>query len=238
MSRVAQWLSGYWAGLAISRSRVGVPAAALPRSTWASCLHTCASVTKQYNLVPANRRWYSAAGEVTAGLALSNGSLPPGLWLRSPSCRLTAENRDKLRNPTPVSGRPMGVPLPLTLALMSLNGVACAEMSSTDTVYCWLAVRHLLVARWSGDLPASGSQYPHNAQSLLSATLTSHLNIFIWRGQKAGCQWRTQESNAGAAMREFPANLECYNPPKSLLRSLDFFAVLRLLMKLFFLHNF
>jgi len=52
---------------------------------WASCLHTCASVTKQYNLVPGNGRWCSAAGKVTAGLAESNGSLPPGLWLRSPA---------------------------------------------------------------------------------------------------------------------------------------------------------
>ena len=60
----------------------------LPRcrvQPWASCLHTCASVTEQYNLVPANGRWCSAAGEVTAGLAESNGSLPPGLWLRSPA---------------------------------------------------------------------------------------------------------------------------------------------------------
>ena len=51
----------------------------------ASCLHTCASVTKQYNLVPANRQYCSAAGEVTTGLAESNGSLSPDLWLRSPA---------------------------------------------------------------------------------------------------------------------------------------------------------
>ena len=36
---------------------------------WASCLHTCASVTKKYNLVPANGRWCLAAGKVTVGLA-------------------------------------------------------------------------------------------------------------------------------------------------------------------------
>ena len=35
---------------------------------------------------------------VTAGLAESNGSLLPGLWLIT--CRLTAKNRDQLRNPT------------------------------------------------------------------------------------------------------------------------------------------
>jgi len=49
------------------------------------CLQYVPIVTKQYNLVPANWRWCSAAGEVTAGLAESNGSLQPGLWLRSPA---------------------------------------------------------------------------------------------------------------------------------------------------------
>ena len=50
---------------------------------WTSSLHTCASVTKQYNLVPANERRCSSAGQVTAGLTESNGSLPLGLWLQS-----------------------------------------------------------------------------------------------------------------------------------------------------------
>jgi len=48
---------------------------------WASCSHLCPSVTKQYNLVSAKGRWCSAAGKVTASLAESNGSLPPGGWL-------------------------------------------------------------------------------------------------------------------------------------------------------------
>jgi len=47
------------------------------------------NVTKQYNLVPADRRWRYAAGKVTAGLAESNGSLPPGGWLQV-TCGLTA----------------------------------------------------------------------------------------------------------------------------------------------------
>ena len=47
------------------------------------------SVTKQYNLVPAKGWWCSVAGEVTAGLAESNGSLPPGGWL-TVTYRLTA----------------------------------------------------------------------------------------------------------------------------------------------------
>ena len=37
--------------------------------SWASCKHTHAAVTKQYNLVPANGRWCLAAGKVTVGLA-------------------------------------------------------------------------------------------------------------------------------------------------------------------------
>jgi len=38
----------------------------------------------------------SSAGKVTAGLAESNGSLPPGLWLMSPAGWLS-RNRDQLR---------------------------------------------------------------------------------------------------------------------------------------------
>ena len=36
---------------------------------WASYLHQCASVTKQYNLVLVKGRWRSEAGKVTVGLA-------------------------------------------------------------------------------------------------------------------------------------------------------------------------
>ena len=36
---------------------------------WASCSHTCSSVTKQYNLVPAKGRWCSAALKITVGRA-------------------------------------------------------------------------------------------------------------------------------------------------------------------------
>jgi len=35
--------------------------------------------------VPTKKRWCSAAGKVTAGLAECNGSLPPGGWLKSPA---------------------------------------------------------------------------------------------------------------------------------------------------------
>jgi len=84
---------------------------ALRRKNWASFSHLCASVTKQYNLVLAWGRWCLTAGKVTAGLAESNGSLPPGLWL----CMLSPAGwlprvRDQLRSPT--LDYEYGVPLP------------------------------------------------------------------------------------------------------------------------------
>jgi len=55
---------------AINRLRVRIPAALLSSATLGKLLtHTCASVTKQYNLAPANGRWCLAAGKVTVGLA-------------------------------------------------------------------------------------------------------------------------------------------------------------------------
>ena len=51
--------------------------------TWANCSHLCASVTKQYNLVPVKGWWHSLAGKVTAGLAESNGSQLPDDELNS-----------------------------------------------------------------------------------------------------------------------------------------------------------
>jgi len=43
--------------------------------------HTCASLTKQYDLVVSKQQWCSVARKVTAGLSESNFSLPAGLWL-------------------------------------------------------------------------------------------------------------------------------------------------------------
>ena len=74
--------------------------------------HLRASVTKQYNLVPAKGRWCSAAGEVTAGLAESNGSLPPGGW-PTVTCRLTACTPGSA--PGPTLGIEYGKPLPVPL---------------------------------------------------------------------------------------------------------------------------
>jgi len=65
----------------------------------ASCSHAGASVIKQYNLVLAYERRRSLAGKVTAGLAGSNGSLPPGGWLKV-TCRLTACTPESAPGPT------------------------------------------------------------------------------------------------------------------------------------------
>jgi len=80
------------------------------------CLYLCASVIKQYNLVLAKGRWCSAAGEVTAGLAESNGSLPPSGWLRSPAGWLPV-HRDQLRAQRSISsmGKPLPLPLPFSV---------------------------------------------------------------------------------------------------------------------------
>ena len=75
-------------------------------------LFTPASVTKQYNLVPAKGWWCSAAGEVTASLVESNGSLPLGGWL-TVTCRLTAYTPGSA--PGPTLGIEYGKPLPLSL---------------------------------------------------------------------------------------------------------------------------
>ena len=51
------------------------------RNNLRQVVYTYVPVIKQYNLVPVKGWWCSAAGEVTAGLAESNGSLQPGGWL-------------------------------------------------------------------------------------------------------------------------------------------------------------
>ena len=61
----------------------------LGQSTSGNSLVLAAYVTKQYNLIQADRRWCLYAGKVTAGLVESNGSLPSGGWLKV-TCELTA----------------------------------------------------------------------------------------------------------------------------------------------------
>ena len=65
-------------GLASSRSRVQILLEATLRNNLRQVVYTCLPLS------PSSITWYwpraviSAAGEVTAGLAESNGSLPPG----------------------------------------------------------------------------------------------------------------------------------------------------------------
>ena len=102
-------------------------------TTWASCSHLCASVTKQYNLVPAKGRWCSAAGEVTAGLAESNGSVPPSGWL-TVTCGMTA------CTPGSALGLTLGIEygklLPLPPLYLS-DGYHCTAEPQYGTIISW-----------------------------------------------------------------------------------------------------
>ena len=76
--QVAWWHNGFSVGLAISRSRVRILLGATLRDNLGQVVHTYAPLS------PSSITWYrpkggyAVAGEVTAGLAESNGSLPPG----------------------------------------------------------------------------------------------------------------------------------------------------------------
>ena len=78
------------------------------KQPWASCSHACASVTKQYNLVR------SLARKVTADLAESNGSLPPGGWLQV-TCGLTACTQGSALSPTLANEYGRTVPFTFTV---------------------------------------------------------------------------------------------------------------------------
>jgi len=65
---VAQWVGHWTCNQDIAGSTAGEGTAAYQLS--ASCSHRCVPVTKQYNLIPVNRQWWSADGKVTIGLSL------------------------------------------------------------------------------------------------------------------------------------------------------------------------
>ena len=88
------------------------------RNNLGQVVHTYVPVTKQYKLVLANGRRCSAAGKVTAGLAESNGSLPPGGWLIV-TCGLTACTLGSA--PDPTLSNEYGKPLPLNLHFYKEN---------------------------------------------------------------------------------------------------------------------
>jgi len=91
-----------------SRDRLRAAPAGAP---WASCSHTCASVTKQYNLEPVKGQWRSLAGQVTAGLVERS---QPTIGFMSVTCGPTAFDRDQLR---PYARYLYGIPLPLPIPL-------------------------------------------------------------------------------------------------------------------------
>ena len=68
----AWWSGGVVARALRLRLQSQVRSAAVPLSgnNLGQVVHTRASVTKQYNLVPVQRRWCPAVGKVTVGLAL------------------------------------------------------------------------------------------------------------------------------------------------------------------------
>jgi len=75
---------------------VQIAAATLSGNNLRQIVHThCASVHQAAKVVAALLR----VSRVTAGLAESNGNLPLG-FMTHVTCRLTAKNRDQLRNPT------------------------------------------------------------------------------------------------------------------------------------------
>jgi len=126
-------------GLSRSSANAEKPRDALCQlKSWASCshLHVCASVTKQYNLISLNGRWCSVAGKVTAGLAESNGSLPPGGWLIV-TCGLTACTRGTA--PGPTLGNEYGKLLPCFMKPGPLScRIAPGDVTSCTILRLWM----------------------------------------------------------------------------------------------------
>ena len=110
------------------------------------CSHACASVTKQYNLVPADGRWRSSAGKVTAGLAESYGSLPPGGWLQV-TCGLTACTPGSA--PGPTIGNEYGRALPFKYC-KPINDANCGFR------YSILCLKTIITYHFSGRGKAIG----------------------------------------------------------------------------------
>jgi len=100
---VAEWLACW---TQTQKARVQIAVATLSCNSLRQTAHThCASVHQAAKLVAALLR---VAG-VTAGLAESNGSLPPGLWLTSPAGWLL---RTRISSGTLRSVIQYGLPLP------------------------------------------------------------------------------------------------------------------------------
>jgi len=91
----------------------------------------CASVTKQYNSVTADGQWRSLTGNVTAGLAESKGSLPPGEWLQL-TCGLTSCTPGSAPGPT------LGNKYERTLPFSNNNGEHQRSLNHVFTIFMYL----------------------------------------------------------------------------------------------------
>ena len=110
---MAQWRNGYSVKLAINRSWIQMLLRAMLCNNLGQVVHTCVPVTKQYNLVPAKGWRCSAAGKVTAGLAvMATYRLVDDLW--SPAGWLPV-HQDQLQARHSVSSMGKLLPLPLRL---------------------------------------------------------------------------------------------------------------------------
>jgi len=67
-----------------------IPAAALASATLASCLHTRASVTKQYNLVPQRKLGSKQAHRATHWPRVHGLAASAGVWLRANESEISA----------------------------------------------------------------------------------------------------------------------------------------------------
>ena len=91
---VAEWLACWTQA---QKDLVQIAVATLLGNSLRQTAHThCASVHQAAKLVASLLR----VARVTAGLAENNGSLPTPWFMTHVTCRLTAKNRDQLRNPT------------------------------------------------------------------------------------------------------------------------------------------
>jgi len=114
-------------------------------------------VTRQYNLVPAKGRWFSAAGEVTAGLAESMAAYRRVDDLRSPAGWLLV-HRDRLGAQRSVSS--MGKPLACLLMNYAARILVCSIAVSKSQEFL-SKVRWLFVffRQWRHCLHVDASEF-------------------------------------------------------------------------------
>ena len=102
----------------------------------------CASVIKQYNLVPAKGQWCSAAGKGTAGVAECNDNLPPGGWFIV-ICGLTACTPGSAAGPTLCNE--YGKPLPLPFTFFYFASRSGADYCTPTTSISGFVIHRLTV---------------------------------------------------------------------------------------------